>query len=92
MISDVLHDAIKGMDAYLEGETYSGPMKQKLIELRRQMEEIRDLLDRPPHMAPSVIKIVGVTPDEADALADQIFEALKSVDPRIEPVSIGWEM
>lgn len=52
MISDVLHDAVDGLDDYLGDPLYdtmySGELRDRLIKLRNEMSELREELDHPP--------------------------------------------
>jgi hypothetical protein len=52
MISDVLFEAVEGMDHYLNDSGqpyatwYSGDLRERLLALREQMNAIREELDR----------------------------------------------
>lgn len=52
MISDVLFDAVEGIDGYLNDETfdtcYGGELRTEILILRNQMDRMRAKLDRPP--------------------------------------------
>ncbi len=53
MISDVLFDAIERIDWYLAEykEVYSGATRERIIEVRDVMHELRDELDTLPDEA-----------------------------------------
>ncbi len=50
MISDVLSDAISEIDRYLDEyqNLYAGPVRDRIIEVRDIMHELRDELDTVP--------------------------------------------
>ncbi len=50
MISDVLSDAIREIDRYLDEcqNLYAGPVRERIIEVRDIMPELRDELDTVP--------------------------------------------
>lgn len=48
MISDVLSDAVAEIDRYLRTGIYSGPIRQRIEDLRDYMDDIRRELDTPP--------------------------------------------
>ena len=50
MISDVLSDLRESLDTYLEmyPDLYIGEIRERIIKLRDEAEEIRIILDTPP--------------------------------------------
>lgn len=52
MISDVLSEAVFDIDYYLENaafrDTYTGKMRQRIVDVRNEMNEIRKALDKFP--------------------------------------------
>lgn len=57
MISDVLHEAVRNMDEYLEEPTYAsvyeGALRDRILTLRSEMVELVNYLDTPPdHTTP----------------------------------------
>lgn len=48
-ISDVLSEAVEQIDTYLKGGQYAAPfIMERLAQLRREMDGVRELLDLPP--------------------------------------------
>ena len=52
MISDVLHEAIEGIDHYLNDECYdtlyAGDLRKHIVDVRDAMEKVRQELDTIP--------------------------------------------
>ena len=56
MISDVLFDAVRDLDHYLNdpdsAETYGGPVRERILVVRAEMDLLRATLDAPPPPEP----------------------------------------
>jgi hypothetical protein len=52
MISDVLAEAVSGLDHYLDepdyAETYGAAVRERVLAVRREMDWLRATLDAPP--------------------------------------------
>lgn len=52
MISDVLFEAVQGLDEYLNNPSYDsmyeGEIRERIIKLRDAMDAVRVVLDTPP--------------------------------------------
>jgi hypothetical protein len=73
MISDVLAEAVDGLDCYLNDPTwnraYCGDFREKIVRLRNEAEYIRVILDTPPEI------IIELIPESimVDRIEDQRF-------------------
>ncbi len=58
MISDVLSDAISEIDRYLDEykDVYAGAIRERIIEVRDVMHELRDELDTIPDATLHIIE------------------------------------
>jgi hypothetical protein len=50
MISDVLSAAVIDIDEYLATDIYEGPIRERIIKMRDEMEAVRIVLDMPPFL------------------------------------------
>lgn len=48
MVSDVLHEAVHEIDAYLGDDFYEGEMRDEIVRVRDEMDALRAKLDTPP--------------------------------------------
>lgn len=52
MVSDVLFQAVQDLDHYLNdpvfANVYGGALRERLLRLRKEMQDIRMMLDSPP--------------------------------------------
>jgi hypothetical protein len=85
MISDILSRTVGELDHYLSDpiwdETYAGEIRERLIRLRDEADNLRSVLDAPP----AVIPAADDHPDQTDPVCGGWIDRMMAEESAVEP-------